>query len=168
MAEILDKTRMLKLAETEHRLLLNTIARLTPDQFLEPGVTGEWSAKDLLAHLTAWEQMFLSWYRAGMRGETPHTPAEGLTWKWADLHLLNERIFQAHRDETSVEVLEKFEASYHETLDEIGRMEENDLHDTTRFAWMRGGRLSGYIKANTYNHYKWANTLVKRKYFKGK
>jgi hypothetical protein len=164
MSEILTLASMSKMAQTEHKLLLKTISNLSPQQFIEPGVTGEWSAKDLLAHLTAWEQMFLSWYRAGLGGEIPHTPAEDLTWKWADVHLLNERIFQAHRAESSAEVLEKFEASYQETLHEIGGMQEADLHDSTRFEWMRGGRLAGYIKANTYNHYKWANTLIKRKY----
>jgi hypothetical protein len=50
---------------------------------MQPGIVGEWSAKDVLAHLTEWEQMVLGWYHAGLAGETPALPAPG--FKWSEL-----------------------------------------------------------------------------------
>ena len=34
----------------------------------EPGVTGEWSVKDILAHMTAWEERIAAWAEALNQG----------------------------------------------------------------------------------------------------
>ncbi len=164
MDKALEKNAILVQIEAEHTLLQATIARLTPGQMQEPGVNGEWAAKDILAHLSAWEQLFIGWYRAGLKGENPHTPVDGLTWKSSDLNLLNERIFQAHRAETLTDVLTTFESSYREIMSLVQEIPEDDMHTPKRYAWMRAGKLAGFVRANTYNHYKWANTLIKKRY----
>ncbi len=76
-AEILAASRQ------EHDALEQLLAPLTPGQMMQPGIVGEWSAKDVLAHLTEWEQMVLGWYHAGQAGETPALPAPG--FKWSEL-----------------------------------------------------------------------------------
>jgi len=53
------------------------LATLTPEQMTRPGALGDWSAKDVLAHLYEWEQMVLGWLAAGQRGQTPSVPARG-------------------------------------------------------------------------------------------
>lgn len=47
------------------------IAGLDEAAMLEPGVVEEWSIKDLLGHVTAWEQMALLHVERWRRGETP-------------------------------------------------------------------------------------------------
>jgi len=42
-------------------------AGLSDAQLMEPGVTGDWSVRDILAHVTTWEEEALT--------STPSTPA---------------------------------------------------------------------------------------------
>lgn len=39
------------------------------------------NVRDVIAHLYHWHILFLGWYEAGMRGETPVMPAAGYGWK---------------------------------------------------------------------------------------
>ena len=44
---------------------------LTPDELLEPGVTGAWSVRDILAHVTTWEEEALTHLPLILKGGTP-------------------------------------------------------------------------------------------------
>ena len=44
-------------------------AGLTEEQMVAPGVTGEWSVKDILAHVTTWEEEALKTLPLILRGE---------------------------------------------------------------------------------------------------
>jgi hypothetical protein len=58
-------------------------------------------AKDVLAHLDGWHELFLEREAAGSRGEKPPVPASG--FDWAETPAFNEAIYQ--RDQ----VLERVE-----------------------------------------------------------
>ena len=57
-----SKTDLLAAIDKERPALETLLATLTPAQMAEPGLVGDWSAKDVLAHLFEWEQMVLGWY----------------------------------------------------------------------------------------------------------
>ena len=93
MGRRLPKSELLKAIEVEHSALERSLAVLTIRQMTARGVTrGGWSAKDILAHLTEWQQMNISWYEAGLRGEKPRLPAPGMTWR--ELPRLNRMIYE--------------------------------------------------------------------------
>ncbi len=48
--DLLDKI------ESTWDVLMTAYAGLTPEQMEQPGVTGDWSVKDILAHVTTWEE----------------------------------------------------------------------------------------------------------------
>ncbi len=75
-----SKRDLMVAIDQERGKLEAILVTLKPEQMVEPGVVGEWSVKDVLAHLVEWEQMALGWYRAGLRGETPDLPAPGYKW----------------------------------------------------------------------------------------
>jgi hypothetical protein len=54
------------------------------------GVVGDWSVKDIVARLVDWEQRFIGWYDAGLRGEVPEVPAPGIVWD--ELDILNKEL----------------------------------------------------------------------------
>jgi hypothetical protein len=149
-----DKTSLLKSIRSERRRLEQNLAQLSDEERSLPGVVGEWSVKDLLAHLTAWEQLFLSWYRAGMRGESPEKPAPGYSWRAIDE--LNRQIFEQNRDRLLEDVVVDFERSYGEVLETIGAIPEEDIYPVGRYPWTGKINLAEYIRANTANHYRWA------------
>jgi hypothetical protein len=52
----MDKPELLERMRGEHMRLEGAVAGLTRDELTRPGVSGAWSAKDVLAHVTWWEQ----------------------------------------------------------------------------------------------------------------
>ena len=152
---------MLTLIAKERQILENEIGKLQPSQLTQGGVTdANWSVKDLMMHLVAWEQLFLGWYRAGLKGEIPNTPAPGYTWSWESLHKLNDTIYRRSRRTSLAGVRSLFASSYAETIGEIKHLSDDDLNQTGRFAWTGKGTLGGSITANTWRHYRWARTLI--------
>jgi uncharacterized protein (TIGR03083 family) len=149
-----NKEDVLTAIHSERKVLEELIAPLSPEQMTAPGALGEWSVKDVLAHLVEWEQMFLGWYNAGLRGEKPALPAEGYNWR--QLNELNHVIYLKHKDRPLAEVLEDFAASYQQILEVVEKLDEEDMFGMGRFAWCGKLALEAYIAGNTSRHYAWA------------
>lgn len=158
--ERLTKADILERIEVERRRLEANLDTLSEEQMVQPGVVGEWSVKDVVAHLFDWEQRFVGWYEAGLRGEVPETPAPGLTW--GQLDILNRQIFEQHRDRSLDDVMAEFRSSYERTLKTVESIPAEDMSITGRYAWLGKGNLAGYILANTASHYRWAKTLIRK------
>ena len=47
------------------------LARIPEDRMLEPGVTGEWSVRDLLAHIAGYERYVSALIFGELEGRTP-------------------------------------------------------------------------------------------------
>ena len=140
-------------------------ADLTPQQMIWPGSMDDWSVKDILAHLVDWEQRFISWYKAGKKGETPETPAPGMTWK--DLPELNKRGYEVHKNDSLADVLDQYGRSYQEILDLIESMNEEEITQPGVYGWTGDSALLTWIAANTSKHYGWAvrnirTTVIKK------
>ena len=50
-----DKQRLLGKLDQARAALKDSYAGLSDSRLTEPGVTGDWSVKDILAHVTTWE-----------------------------------------------------------------------------------------------------------------
>ena len=146
--------------KTERLALENFLATLSPDQMIQPGALGEWSVKDVLAHLIEWEQMFLGWYAAGLRGENPPVPAIG--YNWGQLPALNKAIYKKHRERSLEDVLQQFQASYQQTLALVESLPGDDLFVRGLYPWMNQNNLAAYIHANGGAHYKWAREGIRK------
>lgn len=156
------KSELLATIHADYSALLGQVQRFSPAEQQTPGVNGEWTIKDLLTHLTAWEQLFLGWYQSGARGETPITPAPGYTWGWKSLGELNQRIFLQHKDESPAEATQAFAASHDQVVALIQTLSEDELFTPGRYGWLDKATLAASIRANTYNHYRWASKLIRQ------
>jgi hypothetical protein len=155
----LNKRAILERIRTERRRLEQNIERLSDEQMEMVGVVGVWTVKDLLAHLFDWEQRFIGWYEAGLRGETPETPAPGMNWE--DLDVLNRRIYEKHRDRTLEDVRQEFDSSYRQVLSVVEGISEEEMFAVGKYAWLGQNNLVGVILANTANHYRWAKECIR-------
>ena len=52
----MDKQQLLKKLEKAWAAIKESYAGLSDSQLTEPGVMGNWSVKDILAHVTTWEE----------------------------------------------------------------------------------------------------------------
>ncbi len=147
-----NRTELIQSIESERRRLDGLLARLSRDDMAIPGVVGEWSVKDTLAHIADWEQRFLGWYRAQMRGETPAVPGPGLTWR--DLDALNQSIYERHRDRALDDVLDEYRRSYVEMRAAVGDIPAQDMVVAGFYPWIGPDHtLSDFIAGNSSEHY---------------
>ncbi len=155
-----SKTDLMAAIKQERGALEATLETLTPEQMVEPGVVGEWSAKDVLAHLVEWEQMVLGWYRAGLQGEIPELPAPG--FKWNQTPQLNQRIYEKYCDRPLGEIMERFHASHQEILGVIQGLSNKELFTAGRYAWTQKNTLGTYFVSATSSHYLWARKEIRK------
>jgi hypothetical protein len=153
------KNELLESIRKTRELLEKKFSKLTPKQMVWPGSMDEWSVKDILVHLVDWEQRFVKWYKAGLRGEIPETPAPGVTWR--ELPKLNQEGFELHKHDTLKDVLEQFENSYKEILKLVEEMSEQEIFEARYYAWTGDSSLLPWIVANTSSHYNWARRNIR-------
>jgi len=160
-----SKQALLAAIEKERGVLEAFLDTLTPEQMTEPGIVGEWSVKDVLAHLIEWEQMCLGWYQAGLRGEISPLPAPG--FKWNQTPALNQQIYEKHRDQLLDEILKQFKASHGEILGVIQELSNEKMFELGQFKWTKNNTLGAYFVSATSSHYLWAMKEM-RKGFRAK
>lgn len=148
----MDKLRLLDLIRMEHAFLRRALAGLSPDELAAPGVVGEWSVKDILAHITTWEQRFLAALTVVERGRVPEWPEAGYTWD--DLDALNARDYQANRERPLGEVWADFERSYTAVLDRVLGLPDEVLLTPGYYPWTEDWPLWRYLDSNAGEHYR--------------
>jgi len=155
------KQQLIQSIEDEHGTFVSLASSIPMRRYSERGVWGDdWSIKDLFAHLTEWEQMFLLWYREGRGGVPPALPAPG--YKWNQTPELNQAIWNKHRRKPVKRVLEEFYASYEEILSLVRVMPSKQLLEPGYFAWTGKNPLTTYLAPNTCSHYRTATKILKR------
>lgn len=145
--EHLTKPELLQRIRDEQRALEETLARLTHAQMLQPGASGEWTVKDVLAHISAWKRRMISWTGSHLRGEPPDVP---LPW---DVERMNAETHAKFKDKPLADVMEEFHVSYRESLALVHTLSEEQLRIEYTDTWPMGPLWLG-VAANTHWHYK--------------
>jgi hypothetical protein len=145
--ENLTKSELLQRIRDERRALEKNLARLTHTQMLFPGVMGEWTVKDALAHISAWERSMLTWTANLLSGKVPGTPEP------LDVDRFNAAIYAQVKDKPLGEVLEEFRESYRAALALAESLTEAQLQTKYTNTWPHGPLWLG-VAANMNFHYK--------------
>lgn len=141
-----SKEEFLRRLASEHQLFDAILAALTPRQRTVAGVYGEWSVKDILAHLIAHDQQALDDLRDARRGE--HF---GLS-RAANDHF-NAEAVRAAQARSWEEVHTSWDASFREVVAAIETLPEGEFAAGGRVAKALGDTVSGALGPNTYGHY---------------
>lgn len=144
----MTKDELIKQIETEWDNLQAALDGLTEEQMHQPGVVGEWSIKDILAHITAWQTRLIATLFKVEKGFTPDTTEGGET-----VDQLNEKFYQEMKDRSFDQVWDDLDASYHQILGRLKGWKEKDLCDAKRFKWMNGQPFVEYVAGDSYEHY---------------
>ncbi len=160
MTEPKTKAALLARNEEERSALLAFVGGLTPDALIAPGTLGTWSVKDTVAHLSAWERLFIGWYEAGVHGDAVHVPAEG--YSWPEMDRLNDDIFRAWHDATWEDVRARWDETSTAICDVIEAASEEELFKSGRYAWTGRSSLAGYAWPCSGEHYAWARAELER------
>ena len=132
------KSQLLNLMQTEHTKFENLLRALSEAHMLRAGIVGSWSVKDVLAHLTWWEQAMIS--------EIVHDIEldPGLQGEPWSTERANALMVEAKRSTPLSEILAAFHDSYRQILQMIESLDESNLASE---------ELYTHLVNNTGNHY---------------
>lgn len=150
-----SKTELLARIHDRRAELERLVARFSPGRLEIAGSAG-WSARDHLAHLTAWEKSLLALIHGEDRAE-----AVGLTHEEHDrmeIDEINQAIFERHRLAPLADILEDFHATHQRVLRTLEAMEDGDLllpysHYQPADLPYNDHPVVGWISGNTFDHY---------------
>lgn len=151
MAALLNKTTILNKIETEYQAFEDLLAPLDGWQLTTPGVVGEGSIKDLLAHLTVRQKRLLLILQAALQGTDPAIPVARSTDE--EIECLHQQFYAAARARPLRDVWDAFRTTYLQVKQAVEALGEETLLDCQRFAWLDGVTLQRLIADNTYQHY---------------
>lgn len=146
-----NRSELLAVIRETRADLEGLLAQLSDDDMLQPGFNGDWTGKDVLAHIVDWEQRFLRWYFTGRRGATVERPEPGMTWD--DLDRLNAAMIAAQRPRPLSVIRAEFAGSYRRIVEVIEGMSEDEIFTAGYVAWLPDLPLLRPIRANTDIHY---------------
>lgn len=132
-----------------------TFARLGEAAIVARAVPSDWSIKDELAHLWAWQQRTLARVEAARLDREPEFPA----WPFdpndeseEGTERINTWIHETNRDLPWSSVHQNWRDCFLRVLDAAERITERDLLDSGRYAWLNGHAIAVFL-LGTYDHH---------------
>jgi hypothetical protein len=135
------RQRLLKRLETAWHGFAESYAGLSEAQLMEPGVTGAWSVRDIIAHVTTWEEEALKHLPAILEGRRP--PRYSVAYGGIDA--FNALMTTKTAGLSLSEVFRQQTETHRQVIDVIERVAEVELTRETRFRRR--------LRLDTYNHY---------------
>jgi len=148
----MDKTQLLNRIQSERAPLEVMLTQMSEEQMIKPGVEGRSSVKDILAHITTWEQHLIRRLdvaaHQGVSEVYVIEPSER-----EDTDAVNELIFTCNQHLPLHEAVSDFHRSLHDVLQAVAALSEEDLFDPQGLAQVFGISVERVIGSDTFLHY---------------
>lgn len=123
------------------------LAEVGEERMTQPGVAGEWSVKDIIAHVT--------WYEREMVGVLEAHALVGSDLWDLPTDQRNIPIYEENRERPLTDVLAEAQRVYRQLLELVESLAEEDLTDPGRFEGMpTEWQPWDIIAGNSYEHYR--------------
>ena len=132
---------LLQTIETRWEELGESVEGLSDAQMVAPGVVGDWSVKDILAHITTWELESLKHLPEIAAGK----PQQRYKDVYGGLDAFNALKFAENRERSLEEVRSRFGKTHRRLLDFLDTVPDELLHSRERFR--------SRLRWDTYSHY---------------
>lgn len=137
----MDRLQLLKRLERAWQTFKESYAGLSDAQLLEPGVMGDWSARDIIAHVTWWEEEALTHLPLILAGGKP--PRYSV--KYGGIDAFNAQMTELKRHLSLSEVLRQQDDTHRRLIEFIQNVPEDQFIQETRFRHR--------LRLDTYSHY---------------
>ena len=137
----MNRSQLLKRLEKAWEAFKESYAGLSDSELMEPGVTGGWSVRDIIAHVTWWEEEALTHLPLILDGRKP--PRYSVTYGGIDA--FNAQMTERKRRLSLSEVLRQQDDTHRRLIDFIQSAPEDQLIRETRFRHR--------LRLDTYSHY---------------
>lgn len=131
------------------------LASMSEEQLATPRFDLDWSIKDVMAHLWAWQQISIARMEAARRDRDPELP------KWAleigedweeNADRVNALTYEICCNKPWSEIHRDWREGYLRFLKSGQPIHEKDLLDTSRYPWLKGYSLA-FILVASYDHH---------------
>lgn len=171
MPETIEKTELLTKIQEGYARFETLLASLSEEQMTIPNVNSNWSIKDNIAHITAWQDYMQEQLQGILAGKKPSQflPDLSLPNNLSDIDEVNTYIYQKHKDRPLVEVLIAFRASYQRALEAVKAVSEESLNVLPPWGakddpiWLiitSNDPVWHIIASNTYEHYEEHSNII--------
>jgi hypothetical protein len=137
-----DRGELLTRLEKTWSIFQESYAGLSDLQLTEPGVTGEWSVRDIVTHVTTWEQEALTHLPTILKGEKP--PRYSITH--GGINAFNRAMTEQNRSLGLAEVRRQAKDTHRRLLSFIESVPEDQFRSETPFRHR--------LRLDTYSHYR--------------
>ncbi len=135
------RRQLLKRLDKTWGAFKESYAGLSDAKLMEPGVTGAWSVRDILAHVTTWEEEALKHLPLILEGGTP--PRYSV--RYGGIDAFNAQMTEQKRRFSLSEVLKQLDETHRRLVDFIQGVPEDQCIRETRFRHR--------LRLDTYSHY---------------
>jgi hypothetical protein len=136
-----DRRQLLKRLDKAWVAFNDSYAGLSDVQLMEAAVTGAWSVRDILAHVTTWEEEALKHLPLILKGGTP--PRYSV--RYGGIDAFNAGMTEQKRSLSLSEVREQLAATHGRLVDLVQSAPDHQLIGDTRFRHR--------LRLDTYRHY---------------
>lgn len=137
----MNKQQLLKQMEKAWTALQESFSGLSAADLTEPGIAGTWSVRDVLAHVTTWEEESLKHLPLILSGGKP--PRYSV--QYGGIDAFNALMTEQKRGLSLSAVLQQMEETHRRLIHYVGGAPEEQLKRETRFRRR--------LRLDTYGHY---------------
>jgi hypothetical protein len=119
---------------------------LTPDQLEQETAPGTWSIKDVLAHMTFWDQIMVNLLKSVLNLEL-RTVLSGSTEE------INGKVYAENHMRPAAQVVADFKHTIDDLLAAAAMFSDDDLTQPGRFAIAKDQPMGRYIVSEVNGHY---------------
>ncbi len=150
MSEHLTTTQLLEAMRMARSNWEALLAEVGEARLIEPGVEGDWSIKDIAAHIAYYERWAADCVNAIRRG----APLPQSEYKGLEMDERNARIHERNRARSLADVLRDSQDAFRRSIDAVQGLRDEDLYDP-EFTRSYGVEWTVHdlIEGDTYEHY---------------
>ncbi len=145
------KKELLAEIEKEWAHVERVCASLSEDEMVTSRAEGEWSVKDTLCHISAWEKYLLDRLGYILTGQKPlYLPMRN----WDDVHRFNAQVYAENKDRPLNSAIIEFRNLYRGVMTVLESMEAAQLNQPFSYDFPEDRlTLLRLIRGNTCDHY---------------
>lgn len=145
----MEKTELLEALEDGHAEMVELLNDLPDEAMTAPNVSGSWSIKDILFHLTFWEgQMVTLLFQAQKGMPKPTTVHFGKD----PLDTVNQHIYDTGKDRPLDVIWQDWQSVRKQTIRRVSEMSEAELNELDRYPWQEGKPLFEWVVNDSVGH----------------
>ena len=146
----ITKENLIEALENAHAAFLEALAGVSVDEMCQPKTIGDWSVKDIMAHLSLWESQTIQLLFQAKQGAKPTT----LHFKKFDETQQNDLWYQQSKERSFDRVWEDFSNIRDQTIQRLESFSDKEISQPGFFPWLKNSSLGQLVFDYVVEHEK--------------